>query len=89
VPRSGSNAGRAFPNGITLNGMVGPTSEGRFTVKPGRYHLACPWAYRSLIFRALKGLDKAISCQSCTGRGGVGGGRQDGRVVYARASLDV
>jgi hypothetical protein len=33
--------------------------------------------YRSLIFRALKGLDKAISCQSCTGRGGVGGGSRD------------
>ena len=68
--------------------MVGPTSEGGFTVEPGRYHLACPWAYRSLIFRALKGLDKAISCQSCTGRRGVGGGSRDARVVYARTSLE-
>jgi putative glutathione S-transferase len=33
--------------------------------EPGRYHLyvslACPWAHRTLIFRALKGLQDAIS----------------------------
>ena len=33
----------------------------RFTPVPGRYHLyaslACPWAHRTLIFRALKGLE--------------------------------
>ena len=33
-------------------------------VEPGRYHLyvskACPWAHRTLVVRALKGLDKAI-----------------------------
>jgi putative glutathione S-transferase len=36
-----------------------------FPAEAGRYHLmvahACPWAYRTLIFRALKGLEKAIS----------------------------
>jgi putative glutathione S-transferase len=37
---------------------------GRFAPKPGRYHLyvsyACPWAHRTLIFRALKGLEPLI-----------------------------
>ncbi len=39
-------------------------SSARFTVEPGRYHLfvslACPWAHRSLLIRALKGLESAI-----------------------------
>ncbi|MCA1974306.1 MAG: glutathione S-transferase family protein [Caenispirillum sp.] len=37
----------------------------RFPAEAGRYHLfvslACPWAHRTLIFRALKGLTDAIS----------------------------
>lgn len=36
----------------------------RFPAEPGRYRLyvslACPWAHRTLIFRALKGLEDAI-----------------------------
>jgi putative glutathione S-transferase len=36
-----------------------------FTAEAGRYHLyvsyACPWAHRTLIFRALKGLEALIS----------------------------
>ena len=43
------------------------TQEGEqgFTPEAGRYHLyvsyACPWAHRTLIMRALKGLEQAIS----------------------------
>ncbi len=37
----------------------------RFAPEAGRYHLyvslACPWAHRTLIFRALKGLEEVIS----------------------------
>jgi putative glutathione S-transferase len=55
----------AFRNWITADGSPGPTGTGGFKAEPGRYHLyvslACPWAHRTLIFRALKGLDGAIS----------------------------
>jgi putative glutathione S-transferase len=54
-----------FRNWITADGTPGPTGEGGFVGEPGRYHLyvslACPWAHRTLIFRKLKGLDKAIT----------------------------
>jgi putative glutathione S-transferase len=53
-----------FRNFVTPDGAPGPTGEGGFAAEPGRYHLyvslACPWAHRTLIFRALKGLDGAI-----------------------------
>ncbi|MEL6452724.1 MAG: glutathione S-transferase C-terminal domain-containing protein [Pseudomonadota bacterium] len=41
------------------------TPDGRFAPKPGRYHLFvawnCPWAHRTLLGRALLGLQDAIS----------------------------
>jgi putative glutathione S-transferase len=44
---------------------VAPDSERGFTPAAGRYHLyvcrACPWAHRTLIGRALMGLEDAIS----------------------------
>lgn len=50
---------------ITPDGSAGPTGEAGFKAEPGRYHLyvslACPWAHRTLIVRALKGLEEQIS----------------------------
>src|SRR5699024_2658212 len=52
-------------NLITAYGSAGPTGEGGFPAEHGRYHLfvslACPWANRTLIYRALKGLTDSIS----------------------------
>ena len=54
-----------FRNWITADGEAGPSGEGGFPAESGRYHLyvslACPWAHRTLIFRALKGLEPHIS----------------------------
>ncbi|MBK5934544.1 putative glutathione S-transferase [Rhodovulum imhoffii] len=53
-----------FRNWITPNGEPGPSGAGGFAAESGRYHLyvsyACPWAHRTLIFRALKGLSPHI-----------------------------
>ena len=49
-----------FRNWITADGSAGPSGTDGFAAESGRYHLyvshACPWAHRTLIFRALKGL---------------------------------
>jgi putative glutathione S-transferase len=54
-----------FRNWVTADGSPGPSGRGGFSAEAGRYHLyvslACPWAHRTLIFRALKGLEKFIS----------------------------
>ncbi len=53
-----------FRNWVTSDGAPGPTGEGGFKAEHGRYHLyvslACPWAHRTLIFRALNGLQDSI-----------------------------
>jgi putative glutathione S-transferase len=55
----------AFRSFVTADGHPGPTGGGGFKAEAGRYHLyvslACPWAHRTLIMRALKGLDAFIS----------------------------
>ena len=68
---TGSQKGRfvrsesQFRNWVTADGAPGPSGDGGFKAEPGRYHLyvsyACPWAHRTLIFRALKGLESMIS----------------------------
>jgi putative glutathione S-transferase len=53
----------AFRDRITADGSSG------FPAEVGRYHLYvgyhCPWAHRTIIFRALKGLEDAISISYC------------------------
>ena len=53
-----------FRRWLTVNGEAGPGGEQGFKAEKGRYHLyvslACPWAHRTLIFRALKGLQDYI-----------------------------
>ena len=53
-----------FRNWVTADGAPGPSGEGGFKAEAGRYHLyvshACPWANRTMIFRALKGLEHLI-----------------------------
>ena len=53
-----------FRNWITPDGAPGPSGEGGYAAKAGRYHLyvslACPWAHRALVVRALRGLEDLI-----------------------------
>jgi putative glutathione S-transferase len=55
---------QAFRSWVTADGGAGPSGDGGFAAEPGRYHLyvslACPWAHRTLILRALKGLEPHI-----------------------------
>ncbi|HYE51327.1 MAG TPA: glutathione S-transferase family protein [Azospirillaceae bacterium] len=48
---------------VTADGAPGPSGRG-FPAEPGRYHLyvslACPWAHRTLVMRALKGLEGMV-----------------------------
>lgn len=53
---------------ITADGSAGPSGSGGFSAEPGRYHLyvsyACPWAHRTLVMRAWKGLEQHVSVSS-------------------------
>jgi putative glutathione S-transferase len=98
-----------FRNWVTPDGAPGPSGEGGFRAESGRYHLyvsyACPWAHRTLILRALKGLAPHVGVSvvhpDMLGEGwsfatdfaGATGDRLHGatfmRDVYTRAKPDV
>lgn len=50
---------------VTADGAAGPTGDSGFAADTKRYHLFvaynCPWAHRTLLLRALKGLESLIS----------------------------
>jgi len=54
-----------FRSWVTAHGSPGPSGEEGFPAESGRYHLyvslACPWAHRTLVVRALKGLEDHIA----------------------------
>ncbi|MGR3434658.1 MAG: glutathione S-transferase family protein [Shimia sp.] len=98
-----------FRNWVTADGSAGPSGEGGFAAESGRYHLyvshACPWANRTMIFRALKGLtdhiDVSVVHPDMLGEGwtfdtdfdGATGDRLNGlpfaRDIYLKAEPDV
>jgi glutathionyl-hydroquinone reductase len=53
--------------------------DGRYTPEPNRYRLyvgwSCPWAHRTLVVRALKGLESAIEITILQGDANAGGWR--------------
>lgn len=53
-----------FRHWVTPDGAPGPSGDGGFAARRGRYLLyvsyACPWAHRTLIMRALKGLQDMV-----------------------------
>lgn len=54
-----------FPGWLTADGGPGPDGQRGWPAEPGRYRLyvslACPWAHRTLIIRALKRLDDLLA----------------------------
>jgi glutathionyl-hydroquinone reductase len=64
TPGRFERATTSFRNWVTPDGRPGPTGSDGFSAAAGRYHLyvslACPWAHRTLIMRALKGLEQMI-----------------------------
>ncbi|EKT4068678.1 glutathione S-transferase family protein [Stenotrophomonas maltophilia] len=58
-------ASSTFRHWITPDGLPGPAGQAAFKAEAGRYRLyvslACPWAHRAIIVRALKGLDDVVS----------------------------
>jgi glutathionyl-hydroquinone reductase len=68
----------AFKRGESeFRDWVSADPAARFKAEPGRYHLyvsyACPWAHRTLILRALKGLEKIVTVSVVSPRMGNNG----------------
>lgn len=60
-----TSGGRFIRHAAAFRGRVRADGVGDFPAEAGRYHLyvslACPWAHRVLIMRALKRLEKVVS----------------------------
>lgn len=60
-----NNDGKFVRQDSKFRDTIEADANAKFPAESGRYHLyvslACPWAHRTLIFRALKGLEKHIS----------------------------
>jgi putative glutathione S-transferase len=60
-----NTGGRFVRSTSQFRNFINANDKSEFKAEPGRYHLyvsyACPWAHRTLIFRALKGLESIIS----------------------------
>lgn len=66
--RTPGHGGRFVRRESAYRGTVTADGSSGFPAEAGRYHLyiswACPWAHRTVIFRALLGLEDAISMSS-------------------------
>lgn len=67
-PKRNSNSSEGPPTAKTVEkwrSFISDKPDAQFAPEAGRYHLvvahACPWAHRSMITRAVKGLQDAIS----------------------------
>ncbi|WP_371193333.1 glutathione S-transferase family protein [Glaciecola sp. SC05] len=60
-----NNDGKFVRQDSKFRDQIEASADAKFPAESGRYHLyvslACPWAHRTLIFRALKGLDEHIT----------------------------
>ncbi|MFT4944680.1 MAG: putative glutathione S-transferase, partial [Halovenus sp.] len=60
-----NNDGEFVRQSTDFRNRIRDDPDARFPAASGRYHLyvsyACPWAHRTLVTRALKGLEDAIS----------------------------
>ncbi|MEM1246882.1 MAG: glutathione S-transferase C-terminal domain-containing protein [Acidobacteriota bacterium] len=70
--------------------------DGRFPAEPGRYHLfanpGCPWAYRTILYRKLKGLEGILGLsltQAAAGQEGWTFGETTEPILGARHMHDV
>ena len=76
----------AFRDRVTADGSSG------FKAEAGRYHLYvgyhCPWAHRTIIYRALKGLKDAISISYCLPAFRENGWTYEARADYPDCTAD-
>ena len=65
APRKLDSKGRFIRADTQFRNWITADGSSEFSAEAGRYHLyvswACPWAHRTLILRALKGLEDAIT----------------------------